>query len=132
MNTLKIWLLQTLTKHSKKECTYAFYGAGKSFVKSRDRLTLTFLFPQELQAIFDLVIEKGYYSGEKDGNFMCIALSKAYYCGVITRNEMVLAKENIEDYLGFHSSLEEYLRSRLLPHTPTARMAIYKNWSARP
>lgn len=132
MNRFKIWVLQVLTKYSKTACTYAFCGSNQSFFKARTRLTLTYLSPKELQAIFDLVIKKGYYLGEKGSEYMCMALDAACSNGVITYSEMVTAKEHIKNYLVFHRTLNSYLENRLLPSTPTARMAIYQNWSARP
>ena len=132
MNVFKIWLLQVLTKYSKTACTYAFYSSNQSFFKARARLTLTVLSEQELQAIFDLVIAWGHYLGEKGSEYMCMALDAACSNGVITYSEMVTAKEHITEYLGFHHMLKEHLRCRQLPHTPTACMAIYQNWSARP
>lgn len=133
MNKLKIWLLQALTKYSKKECTYAFYGSNQSFSKTRARLTLTSLSEQKLQAIFDLVIEKGYYLGEKGSDYMCIALQSARHSGVITTAEFMCAKWHIDQYLTAGAyALEIHLLRKKLDASKTARMAIYKNWLDRP
>lgn len=107
-----------------------------------------------IQEIFDIVIESGCYGeheyykpindddlqsddcywSEDVRDFMCGALSVAYYRELISSMEMDQTKSEIQKYL--RSANRAYLSSALrragLPHDFNAKLAIYKDWANRP
>lgn len=99
-----------------------------------------------IQEIFDKVVEGEFY-GPKSLNdfgdcivtsrFMCVALSIADRHGAISRDEQILAKREVDEYLksaceGCELNLEYALHLYGLPSDYQARLAIYKDWNNRP
>ncbi len=93
----------------------------------------------DVQAVFDKVINAGYYGRPRHGNehvmssFMCISLDRARNNGLITWDECTLAKTAISGYLTeCFSSLTNALAYNRHPFNITARLAIYRDWANRP
>jgi hypothetical protein len=86
---------------------------------------------QEVQEIFNKVINAGYYTGS-DYGFMCLSLSVANNQQVITAEERFTTIEEIANYIGSHITLMAYLESLQLPYRGTDRLKIYQDWANRP
>lgn len=85
-----------------------------------------------VQEIFNVVIKNNLYSIESGNVHMCVALYDASVYNIISTEDYYKAKESIKNYLGsiaFLSTKLEYLNR---PSDFEARLAIYKNWKARP
>lgn len=86
-----------------------------------------------VQAVFDKVIAAGIYDeNSKAFALMCLALSYAYDKKVITLDEMLLAKKEINSYLMPFGSLAGMLAFNKRPWDFESRLAIYKDWANRP
>jgi hypothetical protein len=134
MNKLKIWLLQHLTKYSKKDCTNALRTSNNSFKEARSRLTRTELTPEQLQTIFNNVIDKGSYTGDvyTGTAYMCTAVTDAWYEGIVTCKERELAIKHIRCYISGSYELQTHLGKLGLDYSTEAKLNIYRNWSSRP
>ena len=91
---------------------------------------------EQVQKIFNKVIEARFYGFSLNGfyssRFMCCALENAADAGVISFKECDIGKFVIQQYLGSYPSLKNFLDARKLPAALENRLAIYKNWRARP
>lgn len=95
-----------------------------------------------IQEVFNAVIEAEVYgfSWEAKYDYMCIALKDAYESlGLITREEYVVTKQCIEEYLEEldvpypdDGTLAQALYANNLPNTEDDLLAIYKDWDDRP
>ena len=90
-----------------------------------------------IQQIFDAVIAGGCYAESQEyalnSAYMCTALTFAFQKNIISYEEMVEARKAISEYLGHTSnSLWVALYENLLPCSFSHRLAIYRNWAARP
>jgi len=100
-----------------------------------------------IQATFNRVIAAGLYqprySSTGASEFMCNALDNAEHREVITPKACATAKQAIGEYLlplqvplsggGYElPTLDMALSTSSLPYDFESRLAIYKNWKARP
>lgn len=85
----------------------------------------------DVQAIFDKVIASGRYA-EGITTFMCTALSLCLNHNLLTHGEVLIAKNEIDSYLGGYHTLGRALEDNGLPYFPKDRLAIYKDWENRP
>ena len=85
----------------------------------------------DVQAIFDKVIASGRYS-EGVTTFMCPALSLCLRSDILTHEEVLIAKNEIDSYLGGYHTLGRALEQNDLPYLPKDRLEIYKDWENRP
>lgn len=86
-----------------------------------------------LQEIFNIVIEHQLYFPRKG---ICIALYRAFYLKLITREERDTACCHIQDYLHYLDILADFLfealQSNNLPSSDSDLLNIYMNWDSRP
>lgn len=91
----------------------------------------------EVQAVFDKVIDAGYYPEEP---YMCLALEKAEADWVIDGHEYELADDAIQEYIGLYGSMRAMLVCRGLSAfegstgqwAATHGVEFYRNWADRP
>ena len=100
--------------------------------------------PRAMQLILNDVIAGGYYAETEGGytprvkhsKFMCCAIQRAAYDGVVPVAEYRYAEGRIEAYRATsgseHNSLEAVLKEQDLPWDYEARLRIFKNWAKRP
>ena len=98
--------------------------------------------PRAMQLILNDVIAGGYYVESdytphaKHSKFMCCAIQRASYDGVVTAADYYYAEERIGAYLetagSEHVTLECILKLQGLPWDYAARLRIFKNWAKRP
>lgn len=86
-----------------------------------------------LQEVFNTVIEHQLYFPRKG---MCIAIYRAFYLKLITREERDTACCHIQDYLRYLDILANFLfeglQSNDLPSSDSDLLNIYMNWDSRP
>ena len=85
----------------------------------------------DVQTIFDKVIASGRYL-EGVTTFMCTALTLCLKHKILPHEEVLIAKNEIDHYLGGYHTLGLALVENGLPCKPKARLAIYKDWANRP
>jgi hypothetical protein len=85
-----------------------------------------------VQTVFDKVIDLGFYNQQQGSELMCRALKEAGRTGSISKEEFILANEEIKNYLSGFGSLGGMLFYRESPWEFPARLAIYKDWENRP
>ncbi len=87
-----------------------------------------------IQEIFNRVIDQGYYSTLTSNSVMCHSLYLARGEGVISTDEYLFAREQIDEYLRptYCTYLFRALEEAGLPSTIEARTAIYRDWANRP
>ena len=85
----------------------------------------------DVQAIFDKVIASGRYA-EGVTTFMCTALTLCLKHKILPHEEVLIAKNEIDHYLGGYHTLGLALVENGLPCKPKDRLAIYKDWANRP
>ena len=85
----------------------------------------------DVQDIFDKVIVYGRYA-EGITTFMCTALSLCLRSDILDYAEVLIAKNEIDHYLGGYHTLGRALDDNDLPCKPKDRLAIYKDWANRP
>ena len=87
-----------------------------------------------IQEIFNLVIDQGYYDTSQDWSAMCNSLHNAWDYGEISKDDYRFAVEQIDRYLRPTdcSYLFTALKQAGLPNTIKARTAIYRDWANRP
>lgn len=86
--------------------------------------------PEEIQALFDKVIDSGYYRHLG----MCESVSRARVAGILNDQEARLLPDTIYGYLipTGYTWLFAALEANGLPNGREARLAIYKDWANRP
>lgn len=85
----------------------------------------------DVQAIFDKVIASGRYA-EGITTFMCTALTLCLNHKILEHAEVLIAKNEIDSYLGGYHTLGRALDDNGLPCNPKDRLEIYKDWANRP
>ena len=85
----------------------------------------------DVQATFDKVIASGWYS-EANTPYMCPALNVCRRSNILTHEEVLAAKNEIDHYLGDYLTLEIALKRNSLPRGIKDRLAIYQDWANRP
>lgn len=85
----------------------------------------------DVQAIFNKVIASGRYS-ESGTRFMCTALTLCLRQCLLPHEEVMLAKNEIDQYIGDYQTLGRVLEDSGLPFMFKDRLAIYKDWANRP
>lgn len=86
--------------------------------------------PEEIQALFDKVIDSGHYCHPG----MCQSVGIARAAGILNNRETAVLDDAIRSYLipKGYAWLDDALIANGLPHGPEARLAIYKDWANRP
>jgi hypothetical protein len=90
---------------------------------------------RDIQTIFNVVIEAGLYPqqpSKTSHDLMCFALSEAVAPQVISLEEYMFAKGEIEDYLGDSGLLAVALQRDKLPNCIQNRLQIYQDWANKP
>jgi hypothetical protein len=93
---------------------------------------------KEVQLVFDKVIKAGLYiptdsCSDTSKNYMCNSLKQAFNVGVITFDELVLARSSIRAYLDSPlQTLYSFLKTHHYPTEAKTRLAVYTNWAKRP
>ena len=93
---------------------------------------------RNVQQIFNRVIKLGIYKDadfkDRSSRYMCRALSRAKFVGVITKEDCDKASFAIDSYLRpvEFVSLRAALSYMDLPYDFPATLAIYKDWKNRP
>lgn len=91
---------------------------------------------RNIQEIFDVVIDRGFYSNVPIYNwaswYMCEAVYFAQVTGHITGAERRMAVDAINEYLQAYVFLRAALSCSDLPCGYEDRLAIYKDWANRP
>ena len=87
---------------------------------------------RKLQEIFNLTIQMKFYPHRSD--YMCVALSDMMEADHITRNEYLMATNEIMDYIHIADtdSLEHALETSKLPSYEEDRIKLYLDWENRP
>ena len=86
--------------------------------------------PEEIQALFDKVIDSGHYHHAG----MCKSVGIARAAGILNNRETAVLEDTIRRYLIPKGYVWLYtaLKANGLPHGPEARLAIYRDWANRP
>lgn len=86
--------------------------------------------PEEIQALFDKVIDSGHYRHPG----MCTSVARARAAGILNNRETAMLEDTIRRYLipKGYAWLYDALIANGLPHGPAARLAVYKDWANRP
>jgi hypothetical protein len=114
-----------------------------SYLSKREREKEETIMARNVQQIFNKVIKSGIYKdtdfegADSEGassRYMCLALSRAKFVGVITKEDCDKASFAIDSYLRPASfvTLRGVLSYMDLPCDFSARLAIYKDWKNRP
>jgi hypothetical protein len=85
-----------------------------------------------VQEVFDKVIQLGFYNQQQGSELMCRALKETARAGSITKEEFIIANEEIRNYLSGFGSLGGMLFHRGSPWEFPTRLAIYQDWKNRP
>lgn len=85
---------------------------------------------EEIQSLFDKVIDSGYYHHLG----MCESVSLARSDGILNDQEALLLLDTLHSYLVPNGYVWLYaaLLANGLPHGSADRLAIYRNWENRP
>jgi hypothetical protein len=109
-----------------------------SYLSKREREKEETIMARNVQQIFNRVIKLGIYKDadfkDRNSRYMCLALSRAKFVGVITKEDCDKASFAIDSYLRPTEfiSLRVALSYTDLPYDFPATLAIYKDWKNRP